>query len=88
MGRRASFYGPLSSQAAWPRPGTGSVIEDVWLWEMGGQGRQLPVEGSWDTGILQDQVARGWGPHRCILQLPTFLLEIPGCQTEYADDQS
>lgn len=26
-------------------------------------GRQLPVEGSWDTGVLQDQVARGWKSH-------------------------
>lgn len=59
MGRRASFYGPLSSQAEWPRPETAGVIEDVWLWETGGQGKQLPVEKSWDTGVLQDQVARG-----------------------------
>lgn len=86
MGRRASFYGPLSSQAAWPRPGTGSAIGDGWLWEMGGQGRQLPTEGSWDISILPDQVARGRGSHR--LQLPTFLLEIPGYQPECADDQS
>lgn len=30
-GRRASFYAPLSSKVAWPRPEMGSVPEDVWL---------------------------------------------------------
>lgn len=55
MGRRARFYAPLSSQVAWLRPGTGSVIEDAQFGEM----VVREGEGSCGIGVLQDQVARG-----------------------------
>lgn len=55
MGRRARFYAPLSSQVAWLRPGTESIIEDAWFVET----VIREGEGSCGIGVLQDQVARG-----------------------------